>query len=94
MTNAVYHTFMLNGEFWVAPRFVEKLQKIGTIVLGPDVFEQKFYLWEGEEWRAYPMEDLPVSIMTFLLTYSVPEAIKAHIRNYLEGEPIYLCNWR
>ena len=94
MPRAVYHTFMSNGEFWVASHSIAKLRKVGTIVLDPDVCEEKFYLWDGKEWIAGPMEGLPVSIKTFLLIYSVPETIKAQIRNNLEREPIYLCNWR
>ena len=94
MANDVYHTFMPNGEFWVAPRSIKKLREVGTIVFDPDHSGKTAHLWDGKRWISFPMEDLPALIKTFLLIYSVSESIKARIRNDRKIEPIYLCNWR
>ena len=94
MTKYVHHMFMPNGEFWLAPHSVEKLWEIGTIVLVPDFSPEKFYLWNGKCWINYSREDLPASIKAFLLSYSVPDALKQRIKQGLDHEPIYLCNWK
>ena len=94
MPSQVYHTFMPTGEFWVAPRSVEKLREIGTIVLDPDISLEKSYLWDGKEWKTNSIKDLPALIKAFLLIYSVPDDLKELIRQDLDYEPIYLCNWK
>ena len=94
MTRYVYHTFMPNGEFWVAPRSVGKLREIGTIVLDPDISGEKFYLWDGKQWKSNSIKDIPVPIKALLLIYSVPDDLKQRIRQELDHEPIYLFNWK
>ena len=94
MGSYAYYTFMPTGEFWVAPRSVEKLQEIGTIVLIPDVSPEKFYLWNGKRWNTCSIEALPALIKVFLMIYSVPDDLKYRIRQDLDCAPIYLCNWK
>ena len=94
MGSYVYHTFMPTGEFWVAPRSVEKLREIGTIVFDPDISGEKFYLWDGKQWKTNSIKDLPVLIKALLLIYSVPDDLKQRIRQDLDYEPTYLCNWK
>ena len=94
MGSYAYYTFMPTGEFWVAPRSVEKLREIGTIVLDPDISWGKSFLWDGKEWKTNSTKDLPALIKAFLLIYSVPDDLKELIRQDLDYEPIYLCNWR
>ena len=85
---------MPNGEFWIAPHSVEKLREIGTIVLVPDDSPEKFYLWDGKRWINDSTEGLPALIKAFLLIYSAPVDLKNRIRQDLDQEPIYLCNWK
>ena len=94
MTRYVYHTFMSNGEFWVAPLAVKNIRDIGTIVLDPDISQENFYLWDGKQWKECFTKDLPAPIKAFLLIYSVPDDLKNRIRQDLDHEPIYLCNWK
>ena len=94
MGRYVYHTFMPNGEFWVAPLSVKKLREIGTIVLDPDISGERFYSWDGIRWINHSTGGLPALIKAFLLIYSVPDDLKNRIRQDLDHEPIYLCNWK
>ena len=94
MANNVYHTFMPNGEFWVAPRSIKKLREVGMIVFDPDLSEKTAHLWDGNRWIIFHMEDLPALIKVFLLIYSIPEDLKYRIRQDLDYVPIYLCNWK
>ena len=94
MTNAVYHTFLPNGEFWVASRSVAKLREIGTIVLDPALSDTKFYEWKGEIWKTHPVENLPSEIKVILLICPVPEELKRRFKHNIALAPIYICNWK
>ena len=94
MSIYVYHTFMSNGEFWLAPLSVKSLRDVGTIVLDPDISQERFYSWDGKQWINNYTGGLPALIKAFLLIYSAPVDLKNRIRQDLDYEPIYLCNWK
>ena len=56
--------------------------------------DNKFYKWNGGAWKTHPDDNLTSEIKVILLIYPVPEDLKRRIRQDLDHEPIYLCNWK
>lgn len=91
---SIYHAFLPNGEFWRTTFCDSKIRQIGAIVYDPEYKERKFYKWNGKEWKAGALEQLPRPIKAFLLIYPIPTELKEHLRNNIDSGPVYICKWR
>lgn len=90
----LYHVFLPNGEYWLTTLCTSEFRKVGTIVYDPEYKERKFHKWNGEDWKARPLEKLPKSIKALLLIYPISAELNEQPRNNRESTPVYICNWR